>query len=119
MTSEQRDKCEDIIHLAAVATGATGLSPIPGSDAGPIIAVQTTMILSLSEVFDVTFTKSCAVNLAKTAIAEHIGKYTVSQILGIFPGLGNLAKGTIAATITESLGWQVANEFDRQSRQSA
>ena len=51
------------------------MSPIPGSDAGPIIAVQTTMILSLSEVFDVTFTKSCAVNLAKTAIAEHIGKY--------------------------------------------
>lgn len=119
MTNEQKNKCGDIIDIAVVAAGATGFSPIPGSDAGPIVAVQTTMILALSEVFDVTFTKSCAINLAKTTIAENVGKYAAGQLIGLIPFGGNLIKGAIAAGITENLGWHVAKDFDRQSKQTA
>lgn len=115
MTYSQKNKCEDIINTATLAAGATGITPIPGSDAAPLAAIQVTMILALSDVFDVMFTKNCAMNLAKNAIAENIGKYTVSQILGIIPFLGNAAKGAVAATITNELGWNVARDFDRQS----
>ena len=114
MTYAQRKECEDIIEVATVAAGATGFLPIPGSDAGPLAAIQVTMILALSDVFDVMFTKNCAINLAKNAIAENIGKYTVAQFLGWIPFGGNAIKGTVAATITNKLGWNVARDFDYQ-----
>ncbi len=115
MTDSQRSDCDDIITTATIAAGAVGLSPIPGSDSAPLIAIQTTMILSLSGVFDMTFTKANAINLAKTFIAENIGKYAVSQVMGLIPFAGSAIKGAVAAKITESLGWQVARDFDRQS----
>ena len=113
MTKEQKEKCEVIINTAMVSAGAIGgLSLIPGSDAGPLVGIQTTMILAISSVFGVTFTKSCAINLAKTAIAENLGKYAVSQLIGWLP-VGNFVKGGVAAAITNELGWEVARDFDK------
>ena len=114
MTKEQREKCETIINTAMVSAGAiSGLSLLPGSDATPLVGIQTTMIVAISSVFGVTFTNSCAVNLAKTAIAENLGKYLASQLIGWIPFAGNFIKGGVAAAITEELGWEVARDFDR------
>ena len=115
MTISEKTQCENIIHTAALAAGATGISPIPGSDSVPLAAIQTTMILALSAVFKVTFTKECALNLAKQQMAEHIGKYAVSQFIGIIPGLGSIVKGGVAVAITETLGWEVAYYFGRMN----
>ncbi len=116
MTSSQKSKCEDIINAATVAAGATGLAPIPGSDAGPLLAIQVTMIVALADVFNLAFSKAYAWNLAKTQLAEQGGKYVAGQIAGIIPVVGTIAKGSVAAGFTRALGWSVAEDFALQSQ---
>lgn len=111
MNQEQKQQCQVIIHTAAVAAGGIGLSPIPGSDIVPLIATQTTMILALGRVFNVNVEKSYAASLAKTAIISQLGKVVAGQFLKIFPGIGNAANAGVAFSMTELLGWDVADEF--------
>ena len=115
MTDAQREECDDIITTATLAAGGVGLSPIPGSDSVPLIAIQAAMILKLSGVFDLTFTEANATNLAKTYFAQKFGHYAASQLVGMIPIFGSVIKGGVAAKVTESLGWQVARDFDKQS----
>ena len=58
-------KCSKIIHSAAAACGTIGASPIPGSDALPIMAIQTTMVLSLANIFGIGIDKSFATAMVK------------------------------------------------------
>ena len=111
MNQEQKQQCQVIIHTAATAAGGIGLSPIPGSDIVPLIATQTTMILALGRVFNVHIEKSYAASLAKTAIISQLGKLVAGQFLKIFPGIGNVANAGVAFSMTELLGWDVADEF--------
>ena len=111
MNQEQKESCQKIIHSAATAAGGIGLSPIPGSDIAPLIAIQTTMIIALGRVFNVKIDKSYAASLAKTAIVGQIGKLVASQLLKLIPGLGSVANAGVAFSLTEVLGWDVAEEF--------
>ena len=111
MTQEQKEQCQVIIHTAATAAGAIGLSPIPGSDIAPLIATQTTMIIALGRVFNIKIDKSYAVSLAKTAIMGQVGKLVASQLLKFIPGLGSVANAGVAFSLTEMLGWDVAEDF--------
>ena len=52
MTKQEYEKCQFIIHSAAVASGVSGALPLPGADAAAIVAVQTGMIISLGKVFN-------------------------------------------------------------------
>ena len=111
MTQEQKEQCQVIIHSAATAAGGVGLSPIPGSDSAPLIAIQTTMIVALGRVFNVKIDKSYATSLAKTAIVGQIGKLVASQLLKLIPGLGSVANAGVAFSLTEVLGWDTAEDF--------
>ena len=111
MTEEQKSKCNVIIHTAATAAGGIGLSPIPGSDIIPLMAVQTTMIVALGKVFNVRIEESYAKSLAKTAITGQIGKLAASQLLKFIPILGSVANASVAVALTEALGWDTAEEF--------
>ena len=115
MTNEQNTKCHAIIHTASAAAGACGLSPIPGSDAIPIMAIQVTMIISLGEVFGHHFTRSYIEALAKNKIAEAAGKFLVGNVSRIIPGFGSIVNSGIAATVTEAIGWECAEEFDMRA----
>lgn len=42
------DSCSTKIHIAAVAAGTAGASPIPGSDAPIIAAIQATLIYTIN-----------------------------------------------------------------------
>ena len=114
MTSSQRKKCETIIHSASVAAAgaAAGLAQIPGADNAAIIPIQVAMIISLGQVFGRELTKNAAVTIIGTATASTVGR-TVSQFLvGWIPGLGNAINAGTAASVTEALGWTIANGFD-------
>ena len=111
MTQAQKQQCHVIIHSASVAAGGIGLSPIPGSDIVPLIATQTTMILALGRVFNINIEKSYAASLAKTAIISQLGKIVAGQFAKIIPGFGNVTNASVAFSMTELLGWDVADEF--------
>lgn len=111
LTNEMKDRCAYIIHGAATTAGAIGLSPIPGSDAAPIMATQVAMILALGSALKVPVEKSFASSLAKNAIAKQAGKYLAGQILKVIPFVGSAGNAAVAFGITEALGWDFVNEY--------
>ena len=120
MTEEEKSKCHKIIHTAAGSAAAIGfgLAQIPGSDAIPITTIQIGMIVGLGAVFGTEVTEAAAKAILGGAAAA-IGGRTVSQFLvGWIPVLGNPINAATAFTITEGIGWYVADDFadDAQKR---
>ncbi len=117
-TEKEKLKCQYIIHGASAAAAGIGLAPIPGADIGPICAVQAGMIVALAAVFDMSITTEAAAATAKTAIVGNMGKMIVSGILKVVPVLGSGVNATVAAALTETLGWQLAGEYAAKKRQA-
>ena len=118
MSNDERAKCHAIIHTASVAAGAigAGLAQIPISDNLIISPIQLTMIISLGQVFGIQLTESAAAaSAAATATASVVGKTACQLLLGWIPVLGNFVNAGVAAGITESIGWMLANEFAAQT----
>lgn len=115
MTEEQRAKCHGIIHTAAIAAGSVGagLAQIPGSDNAVIVPIQVTMTISLGAVFGVNLDESTAKAALATATASLAGRAISQFFVGWIPGFGNVVNAATAAAITESIGWSIANSFDR------
>ena len=120
MTKDQELRCAAIIHTASVAAAGVGggLAQVPGGDNALLTPIQLTMTISLGAVFGITLTQTTALAAIGSAAAHTIGR-TVSQFLvGWIPGFGNVINATTAAGLTESMGWALANEFDKQSNQN-
>lgn len=115
MTNEDKEKCQYIIHGSAAAAAAIGFIPLPGADLAPICAVQSAMIVALSRVFKLAITDETARQMAKTFIVGNIGKMLVSQFSKLVPILGGGVNATVAAGLTEALGWEVVEEFDKKN----
>jgi len=115
MTQEQAEKCHLIIHTATVAAGAIGAIPIPCADAIPICGFQITMIISLGKVFDLTIGRSVAESIASVTFAATAGRFIVSNLLKLIPGIGSIVGAATAVGITEAMGWLVAGDFHRIS----
>ena len=116
MTSDQKSKCNAIIHTASVAAAGAGagLAQIPGSDNAVITPIQLTMTISLGKVFDIDLSESAAKAALGSVAASTIGR-TVSQVLlGWIPGIGNAINATTAAGLTEAMGWALADDFSKQ-----
>ena len=119
MTDSQRAKCHGIIHTASAAAAAVGggMAQLPGSDAVPITAAQITMIISLGAVSDIPVSKAAAKSILYGFVGAASGRLVSQMLVGWIPGLGNAINATTAASITEGLGWKVADKFDREARQ--
>lgn len=120
MTSDQKSKCNAIIHTASVAAAGAGagLAQIPGSDNAVITPIQLTMTISLGKVFDIDLSGSAAKAALGSVAASTIGR-TVSQVLlGWIPGIGNAINATTAAGLTEAMGWALADDFSKQYERS-
>ena len=118
MTNKQHEDCQFIIHSAAAASAAAGALPIPGPDSVAIVAAQTAMIIALGKVFDVRLTESAAEAMALTMITQYSGRLVAGGLIKLVPFAGTFVGGcvnaTVAASITETVGWEVAEDFDRQ-----
>ncbi len=117
ITSEQRGRCHAIIPTASASAGAVGggLAQIPGSDSVPLCAIQSTMIAALGRVFGLELTDTMA-RAALLATPTAIGGRLLSQfLLGWIPVAGNIINAGTAASITEALGWALAEDFARET----
>ena len=120
MPKDIERKCHIAIHSATTAATAAGAIPIPMSDAVPITAAQIGMIIALGKVFDITLSQAAAKSIASVTLAQQTGRAVASNILKAIPGVGTVIGGIVgastAATLTELLGWIVANDFYRMSQ---
>ena len=118
MPKELKNKCRAAIHTASVAAGAAGAAPIPIADTIPISAAQVTMVVALGKIFDLTISTSVAKSVIGVGVAQGVGR-TLASSLKAIPGIGTVVGGAICATtaasLTEALGWLVADDFYRIS----
>lgn len=112
MTEEQIAKCNGVIHTASVAAGAAGIIPIPVADAVPISAAQVAMVVGLGKIFDQTVTDSAAKGLIGAAASTLVGRSLVKLI----PVVGWAASASVAAGVTEAIGWMIAVDFAKSAR---
>lgn len=106
------EEARSIVNVSSAAALAAGASPIPGSDAPIIAAIQSTMIYKINSVFELSSEKSITLSLLTgilgiTALAQ-VGKTAFSNILKFIPVAGSFIGGTIsgvtAAGITKAVG---------------
>lgn len=115
MNNDEKKKCQMIIHSAAATAAGIGFVPIPGADLAPICAVQASMILALARVFKISLTEKAAKEISKTFIVGNIGKTIVGELSKAIPMMGSVINATVAAGLTEALGWEVVEEFDKKN----
>lgn len=117
MTSREKGLCNSIIHSASAAAAAVGagFAQLPGSDNFVITPIQLTMVVSLGKVFGITLDESAAKAAVASAAATTVGRTASQVLIGWIPGVGNIINATTAATITETVGWVMAKEFEHQS----
>lgn len=119
MTKEQTIACNTIIHTASASAGAigAGLAQLPCSDSLVLVPIQTAMVIAIAKVFGFELSDG----VAKAAIASAAGTAVgrgISQIgIGWLPVVGNIINAATAASITEGIGWAVANEYDSKAEQ--
>lgn len=117
MTTAQRNKCHGIIHGASVSAGAVGigLAQIPCSDNAVITPIQLAMTVALGRVFGIELTESSAKAALASVAAATVGR-TLSQVLvGWIPIAGNIINAATAASVTEAMGWILAEDFAKQT----
>jgi uncharacterized protein (DUF697 family) len=73
------------------------------------------MTLGLAKVFNNKITKSDAQVLLKTVAAPLAGRAIAKGVFMFVPGVGWGINAVLAGTITEILGWTIANDFASKS----
>lgn len=116
MTSREKNLCSGIIHANSVAAAAIGggLAQVPMSDNLLITPIQATMAIELGKVFGVFIEQSWAKAMVASAAATLVGRSASQVLVGWIPGVGNIINATTAATITEAIGWIMAEEFEKE-----
>ena len=117
MTIQQKRKVHTIIHSASALAGGigAGLAQLPCADSAAIVPIQITMVISLGAVFGIRLNQITATSSLATATATMTGR-SISQILvGWIPVIGNVFNATVAAAITQVIGWTVACDFDKRT----
>ena len=117
MTDTQKAKCHAIIHTASASAAAVGagLAQIPGSDNAVITPIQLVMTISLGRVFGLELTESAAGAAVASAAASTVGRTASQVLIGWIPVAGNIINAGTAATITEAIGWLLAEGFASQT----
>lgn len=107
-----KEGARKMVHIASAAAGTAGASPIPGSDAPIIAAIQSAMVYKINTEFELDADNSKMTSvltgiMGVTALAQ-VGKTVVSNVLKFIPGAGTLLGGAISAStavvITEAVG---------------
>jgi uncharacterized protein (DUF697 family) len=117
MNSKQKKECHAIIHTASVACGTAGAIPIPIADQIPITAAQVTMILALAKVFDIPFSEGAAKTALASVVGPTVGRAVSKTLLSFVPVVGWGINASVAASLTETIGWIMAKEFDKKSQE--
>lgn len=102
----------NIIKITSASAAATGVIPIPMSDAPILISLQAGMIAKITAAFGISLKSgsltAIIAGLFGTTGTTVIGKTIVANLLKLIPGVGTIAGGAIsgatAAALTAALG---------------
>lgn len=113
INSIQRGKCHAIIHAASASAGAigAGLAQVPCSDNAIIAPIQVTMTIALGKVFGLELTDSVARASLASLAGTTIGRAGSQLLLGWIPVAGNIVNACTAVSLTEAIGWLLAEDF--------
>ena len=104
---QKRNKSHAIVAASALTAAGTGAIPIPFSDAVALFPIQVGMLVGITAVFGFELKKAFLSTLVSSTItgagATIIGKTIVSNLLKMFPGIGSVAGGAIAASTASAL----------------
>ena len=108
----KKNKARTIVTASSVTAAATGVAPIPFSDAALLVPNQITMLAGITAVFGLPLEKAMLTSIVSatlgTAGATIMGKSAVANILKFIPGAGTVVGGAIsgatAAALTAALG---------------
>lgn len=118
MTPEQLRYCHTIIHSASVSAGAVGagLAQVPCADSAIIVPIQTVMAVAIARVFGIKVTKSAARSSVVSLAASQIGRAASQVAFGWIPAAGNAINAGTAISITEAIGWLLAEDYAEQAQ---
>ena len=116
MTDKEKKKCNAIIHSASVLSGmvGAGLAQVPMSDNFIITPIQIGMTIALGKVFGIEIDKSASKAMVVSQVAAITGRSASQLIAGWIPGVGNSINAATAASLTETIGWIIAKEFEKK-----
>lgn len=113
INKSQRTKCHAIIHAASTSAGVigAGLAQVPCSDNAIITPIQLVMTISLGRVFGIELTESSAKATLASVAAATIGRAASQVFVGWIPIAGNIINAGTAVSVTEAVGWLLAEGF--------
>jgi uncharacterized protein (DUF697 family)/GTP-binding protein EngB required for normal cell division len=104
---QKRNKSHAIVAGSALTAAGAGGIPIPFSDAAALVPIQVGMLAGITAVFGFELKKAFLSTLVSSTItgagATIIGKTIVSNLLKMFPGVGSVVGGAIAASTASAL----------------
>lgn len=104
---QKKNKSHAIVATSAAAAAGTGAIPIPFSDAVALVPIQVGMLAGITAVFGFELKRAFLSTLVSSTItgagATLAGRAIVSNLLKMFPGVGSVAGGTIAASTASAL----------------
>ncbi|MBL7472048.1 50S ribosome-binding GTPase [Robertkochia sp. 1368] len=105
--NQKINKSHAIVATAATSAAATAAVPIPFSDALALVPIQVGMLAGITSVFGFELEKGFLSTLVSSTItgggATLLGRTIVTNLLKMFPGVGSVAGGVIAATTASGL----------------
>ena len=73
------------------------------------------MTIALGKVFSIELSESTATATLASAAAATMGRTASQVLIGWIPGVGNVINACTAATITETIGWLLAEDFAKEA----
>ena len=106
--------------MTVASTFAEGYIPLPFSDFWTIIPTQITMISSITSVYGLPFSEALLTGIVSSVIGSSgttfLGRFLVSNIAKLIPGIGTVVGGTINGTtaglLTYALGYAYIKVMD-------
>jgi uncharacterized protein (DUF697 family) len=116
--ASSKQKVHEIIHAASIACAGIdgGLAQVPESDSVAIVPIQTTMIIAIASEHGIEITNAAAADLLLTFSATARSRqvpFNRQAMAGWLPGIENAVNDSMAAALTEAIGWAANSYFDQ------
>lgn len=96
-------------------TFGVGFAPIPFADASILVPMQITMLAHITAIFGISMDKqritSIIAAIGGTGGATYLGRYIVSNVLKLIPGVGTVAGGLISGATASLLTTALARSY--------